>query len=908
MVASRGGGVLIAIKKSLHGKTLPSVYDDLYSFDQQFVILPTHKIIIGSIYIPPASNISSFQEHIMHVEDIRNTFLDHQMILMGDYNLPRVIWSASTSGASHRFGVDCAPSSATCAAALIDNFASLGLYQHNLFSNSKGNILDLCFCSVNASVNLSNDILSKIDEFHPVLSVSLPLTLCADLASGSFSSLSARWDRYNFRRCNFEIFNHRLSMIKWRDTLGDLNLSAAVEKFYSVINDLVADIVPLNHCDSAGYPPWFSNKLISLLIRKKLAHKNYKINQCESEYITFKDLRSLCKAEASACYSRFISNIEDNLSSNMNIFWHFINNKRGTQGYPTNMYLDDKNGQDSVQVATLFADFFSEVYGLATANTIYCPATIATNCSKISVIDDHRGIFSVSEEEIVSAIRDLKPSFSLGADGIPAFLIKGCSFSLVEPLHILFNLSLFECSLPDLWKKTYITPIFKKGSRNDIRNYRPIAIISAIPKLLDRIMYNKTLLLCSHIISNKQHGFVPSRSTITNLALFTNRIFSSFSRNRQLDAVYLDFRKAFDLINHKILLLKLKHYNLPIKFIHWIESYLTGRFSCVRINNAISHEFLAPSGVPQGSHLGPLLFLLFINDLALVDIYGDLLLFADDIKLFLEVGTANDCVWLQSDLLRIIKWCEENLFFLNFEKCFTITFSRRENFIPFNYLINNVSSCIRVSSIKDLGVIFDTKLSFGEHITSVIGRANRMWGFIIRNTKLFTNTNSIRLLYLTLVRSVLMYASTIWRSNLKFNIERLERVQHKVLRHLAYRSGNPMHGFDHDYTTVSRTYGLPTILSSMVASDNLFTFKVISNLINCEELKSLLPLSEPRYTLRHNQPFYPIVPITRYAENNPIFRLCVCFNDLSCKVSILNLTSNPSGAPKVIKAYTHSYA
>ena len=145
-------------------------------------------------------------------------------------------------------------------------------------------------------------------------------------------------------------------------------------------------------------------------------------------------------------------------------------------------------------------------------------------------------------------------------------------------------------------------------------------------------MYNKILKICLETITEKQHGFVPGRSTITNLTLFTNSIFSSFNRNNQLDAIYLDFRKVFDLINHNIILLKLKEYNFSTSIIGWLEIYLFDRNSYVQIEGTKSRKFITPSGVPQGSHLGPLLFLLFINDLPHIIEFSNILLFADDIK------------------------------------------------------------------------------------------------------------------------------------------------------------------------------------------------------------------------------------------------------------------------------------
>ena len=137
----------------------------------------------------------------------------------------------------------------------------------------------------------------------------------------------------------------------------------------------------------------------------------------------------------------------------------------------------------------------------------------------------------------------------------------------------------------------------------------------------------------------------------------------------------------------------------------------------------------------------------------------------------------------------------------------------------------------------------DSKQTFNEHITKIIGRGNRIWAFIVRSTRFFTDTASVKHLYISLVESVLKYASTIWRPHLKVNTARLERVQHKALRHLAYLSGNPMSRFDHDYAAVGETFGLPTILSSMVASDNVLTFKIMSNGVQCSELKSLFPVN-----------------------------------------------------------------
>ena len=157
-------------------------------------------------------------------------------------------------------------------------------------------------------------------------------------------------------------------------------------------------------------------------------------------------------------------------------------------------------------------------------------------------------------------------------------------------------------------------------------------------------------------------------------------------------------------------------------------------------------------------------------------------------------------------------------------------------------------------------------------------------GFITRNTKSFKNVNTVRYLYLCLIKSILMYGSTIWRPTLKNGIIRLEKVQHRVLRRLASLSGNPMSRYDHNYDSAAESFSLASIHTSMIASDNIFTYRIMSGQVRCNELRQLLPLNNPGYTLRNSLQFYPEIPSSRHSEGNPIYRLCRCFNEFSLKL------------------------
>ena len=190
---------------------------------------------------------------------------------------------------------------------------------------------------------------------------------------------------------------------------------------------------------------------------------------------------------------------------------------------------------------------------------------------------------------------------------------------------------------------------------------------------------------------------------------------------------------------------------------------------------------------------------------------------------------------------------------LSYDKCLIISFSRKTNPIFFSYYFTVDNLCNRVFDVKDLGVIFNKKMTFNKHIDNVILRCNRIWGFIVRNTKNFKSTDAIRCLYVSLVKSIIMYGSPIWRPYKKFNINKLERLQHKAIDYLAYKSGNPMDIFDHSYTIVSEPFHLGTVKSTMIAAD--YILLIISKNNYCPTLYSEIPVNNSEYKLRNDTPF-----------------------------------------------------
>jgi hypothetical protein len=350
---------------------------------------------------------------------------------------------------------------------------------------------------------------------------------------------------------------------------------------------------------------------------------------------------------------------------------------------------------------------------------------------------------------------------------------------------MLFRRSLDEGIFPAIWKTCSITPVFKSGDPSLVSNYRPISILPHIAKLFESIVYSCIKRSLNHIIVDDQHGFRPGKSTVTNCLVFTSYILESFESGCQVDSVFIDFEKAFDTVDHCRLIAELARLGIGDPLLSWLQSYLTSRKQYVKVHGASSNLSTISSGVPQGGHLSPLLFIIFTNSINNYLSTSKVLLFADDIKIFLKISSLSDCSQLQSDLDSFCKWTQRVGLTLNLNKCHFMSFSRKRIPLIHQYSLNG-SPLKRVFDVKDLGFYFTPTLSFDDHINTTIGRSLKVLGFIKRNTRHFTSFPCLRSLYFSLVRSILEYGIVVWQPYLAKDQLRIERVQNRFLSYAAY--------------------------------------------------------------------------------------------------------------------------
>lgn len=382
---------------------------------------------------------------------------------------------------------------------------------------------------------------------------------------------------------------------------------------------------------------------------------------------------------------------------------------------------------------------------------------------------------------ILKLIESLKLTSSSGVDGINSKILKNTKHISSIILSLIFQQSLSSGVVPQDWKVGKIIPVPKKGNPSSQNSYRPISLTSISCKLMEHVIYSHiTKFLTSlNFFHPNQHGFLKGLSCDTQLASFINDLSTNLDQNVPVDSLFLDFEKAFDKVPHNRLFLKLSRLNLDPAVFAWLQNFLTNRKQFVFANSHSSSLSPVLSGVPQGTVLGPLLFLIYINDLP-TNIQSNIRLFADDCVLYRPIYNSNDNIILQRDLNIIKNWCDTWLMSLNFTKTSAVSFHRRPAYISHCYVIGNcnVSS---VKTYKYLGVTLTQDLTWTTHITNVTNDSNRVLGYLRRNLR-FCSTSVKLLTYQTLIRPKLEYACAIWDPHLSNLSNTLESVQNRAAR------------------------------------------------------------------------------------------------------------------------------
>ena len=792
------GGAMVYVHNSYTVSNNES-YEDQYS---NCIILRIEELncIVAAVYRPPDCPNSSFRNIIRNIQSYIDLNLDDdaELYLMGDFNLPNIDWTTLIVNSS--LGTKGTEAANTLLDFMTDNLLTQ-VVNHPTRGN---NTLDLVFtnraqyiCETSSSETCLSD--------HNLVSLVLGYDARRNHNYVHQTKETDDFDYFNLnlQKADLEAINEHISEINWNSLHELCQPDPSGEKFAELIRLTTLQVcylyAPEKQPRRADQKPKISRpRKILYRKKKKLKARLNCLRAANPEAEKLQMLKheiNLLAYEIQQNISREISDREilavDSIKKNPKYFFSYA--KRFSKLKSNIGPLRNKSTgllqRDAKQMAELLQDQYSSVFSDPDnpnkRNTLDPPCPPPEGLSTIEF----------GEEDIISAIDEISADSATSDGEIPARIIKACKTSLSPALLILWETSFRDGVIPAVYKEQYITPIFKKGNKTDPGNYRPVSLTSHVIKIFERVIKkNLVKYLEEHqLFSTKQHGFRKGRSCLTQLIQHMDHILNNYLDNSETDVIYLDYAKAFDKVDHAILLKKIKSYGIRGQLYDWIEEFLRGRTQTVVVDGKHSRPAPVISGVPQGTVLGPILFLLYVNDMERFIKNCKISSFADDTRISRKISQMSDTDLLQEDLNRIIRWSEDNNMKLHEDKfellCYRTPATRKlSEVLPFMGDITSYETpngtCLEGSAlVKDLGVTMSEELSWTPHINTMVKTASQVASWVLGVFKGRSKLLMLQL-YKSLIRCRAEYCSPLWSPTKITDIQLIETVQRQFTRRI----------------------------------------------------------------------------------------------------------------------------
>jgi hypothetical protein len=576
-------------------------------------------------------------------------------------------------------------------------------------------------------------------------------------------------ESFRYYRGDYTKMREEMATVDWEQELDNCNTDQAWEIFERKITESMERNIP----KAAPQPKrerWLTKEAEKAVRQKQRLHNRHRKHRTNDTLEDYRKARNEATRICREARSEYEKGVCRNYKDNPKEFWGYVSNQ--TEGRCNVAPLRREDGSLAVtsqEKASVLSAAFASVFCQERTDTV--PTLPAPDHEILETI-------GIDETEIIEEIKKTKKGKSAGPDSIHPCIIRELCLQVCKPLKIIFDKSLEEGKVPSRWKEAIVVPIFKKGSRHDAGNYRPVSLTSVCGKVLERIVRRKVLHHLDRLnyFCNEQYGFRPHRSCSSQLLTIVEEWTDWLDNRTDFDCIYLDYRKAFDSVPHLRLLEKVKSSGVGGRVHKWIESFLSQRSQSVRVEEELSEKVQVTSGIPQGSVLGPTLFLIYVNELPTV-IKSRCAMFADDTKIYAPVGPDNEEV-LQEDLNSLQGWSDKWQLPFNAKKCKVMHFGKSNRKNPYTLDERTIDAA---EEEKDLGVTFDPSLNFARHFDAAISKANSRLGIIKRSFK-FMDGKSFVMLYKSLIRPILEYCSVVTKPLRKQEADRIESIQRRATK------------------------------------------------------------------------------------------------------------------------------
>lgn len=736
-----GGGVCIYYPSFLNGKVVSKTANASFEAISVEISYRKRHFLITGVYRAPGADPSFCQSFENYMGNMNNAKMPH--VLCGDFNLPDIDW----------LGMQARTHMSSTFLRTVNNF---GMDQIVTEPTRESNILDLIFVS-------QEDILHDLEVGPPISDHNVITGKLLLECSGANSVRKVKL----YRSADYETIDIILSRIDWNYRFSACPDSDAMYMvFLNIIHSVLDNFIPVREF---GNSQRFPQYLIRLKRKSERLYKKFKRTGLESDKKGYKDHQKNYTKELKIFRYKRESQVIGN-THGCRKFWRYVKSTLAVESTIPNLLEGELEIENVNEKADVFNKYFSSVF------------TQDDNINfSVNGIDALLTDIDVSPYIVYEVLKRVKSLSSCGPDKLPSLIFRKLALSLSLPLSLIFRKTLDTGKLPHLWKQSIVVPIHKKGPRNLKENYRPVSLTCVPCRILESMIVRslRNHLWRHNIISESQFGFLNNRSTVTQMLEFQKDLFINVYEKNNVDVLYLDIKKAFDSATHRRLLVILRAYGCSGAMYDWISDYLYGRTQKVKIDEVYSDSIFVKSGVPQGSCLGPLLFLIYINDVSKVVQHSKILVYADDCKLYIPDSVDNYNVKLQEDLNALYSFMESRQLDLSVAKCSVLHVGKRnKNFL---YYLNG-TELKSETIIRDLGLHITRNLKLHAHVDIVVNRANSIICNLFR-CFLF-NIKNFLLCYRSKVLPILEYCSELFTPLTKNDINRLESVQRRFTKRL----------------------------------------------------------------------------------------------------------------------------